>query len=51
LPGTKEIAAHLYLRAKTIEVHRTNIKRKLNLQTAPELIRHAVRWVEGQVAT
>src|SRR5205814_8173648 len=48
--GTKEIAAQLHLSAKTVEVHRLNIKQKLNLQTAAELIRHAVRWVEGQAA-
>jgi DNA-binding NarL/FixJ family response regulator len=45
--GTKEIAAQLCLSAKTVEVHRLNIKQKLNLQTAAELIRYAVRWVEG----
>jgi len=45
--GTKEIAAQLLLSAKTIEVHRLNIKQKLSLQTAAELIRYAVRWVEG----
>ncbi|PYK02255.1 MAG: DNA-binding response regulator [Verrucomicrobia bacterium] len=48
--GTKEIAVQLHLSAKTVEVHRLNIKQKLNLQTAAELIRHAVRWVEGQAA-
>ena len=31
-------------------LNRLNIKKKLNLQTAAEPIRHAVRWVEGQVA-
>ena len=46
--GTKEIAAQLHLSAKTVEVHRLNIKQKLNLQTAAELIRHAVRWVETE---
>jgi DNA-binding NarL/FixJ family response regulator len=46
--GTREIAEHLHLSVKTVEVHRANIKRKLGMKTAPELIRHAVRWVESQ---
>jgi len=44
--GTREIARRLSLSVKTIEVHRANIKRKLNLKSATELVRHAVRWVE-----
>lgn len=44
--GTREIARRLSLSIKTIEVHRANIKRKLNLKGATELVRHAVRWVE-----
>jgi DNA-binding NarL/FixJ family response regulator len=46
--STKEIATGLHLSAKTVEVHRINIKQKLNLKSAPELIRYAVRWVETE---
>lgn len=44
--GTREIAKRLSLSIKTIEVHRANIKQKLGLKGATELVRHAVRWVE-----
>jgi DNA-binding NarL/FixJ family response regulator len=46
--GTREIAEQIHLSPKTVEAHRANIKRKLNLKTGPELIRYAVRWVETQ---
>lgn len=45
--GTRDIAEKLHLSVKTVDVHRTNIKTKLKLQSAPELIRFAVRWVES----
>jgi DNA-binding NarL/FixJ family response regulator len=45
--GTREIAKQLHLSVKTVEVHRANIKGKLKLKTAPELVRSAVRWVEA----
>ncbi len=45
---TREVAGQLHLSAKTVEAHRANIKRKLSLKTASELVRHAVRWVETQ---
>jgi hypothetical protein len=40
----------LLLSVKTVEVHRANIKTKLKLKSAPELIRFAVRWSESQGA-
>ena len=46
--GTSDIATRLHLSVKTVEVHRANIKQKLNLATATELIRYAVRWVDSQ---
>jgi len=46
--STREIAAQLHLSTKTIDVHRSHIKEKLELQDATALIRHAVRWVETQ---
>jgi len=48
--GTRQIAEELHLSVKTVEVHRVNIKTKLKLQSATELIHFAVRWVEGQAA-
>jgi len=46
--GTREIAQKLHLSVKTVEVHRSNIKRKLGLDTANALVRYAVRWVESE---
>jgi DNA-binding NarL/FixJ family response regulator len=46
--STREIAGHLHLSIKTIEVHRVNIKAKLELQTANDLVRYAVRWAETE---
>lgn len=46
--GSREIAEELHLSIKTVEAHRGNIKEKLNLRTAPELVRFAVQWVESQ---
>jgi DNA-binding NarL/FixJ family response regulator len=48
--GTKEIAQHLNLSVKTVEVHRAKIKEKLSLLTATDLVRYAVRWSEAQGA-
>lgn len=40
---TKEIAANLNLSPHTVETHRSNVMRKLNLNSLPELILYAVR--------
>jgi DNA-binding NarL/FixJ family response regulator len=49
--GTRAIAGRLRLSVKTVEVHRANIKEKLNLGTATELVRYAVRWLDAQERT
>lgn len=43
--ATGEIAERLQVSPHTIDTHRENIKRKLNLHTAAELARAAVQWV------
>jgi DNA-binding NarL/FixJ family response regulator len=44
----KEIAAHLFLSAKTVEVHREHIKEKLGLKSSAELLRYAVTHALGE---
>jgi len=46
--ATKQMADKLHLSTKTIEVHRANIKAKLEVASMAELIRYAVRWLESQ---
>lgn len=48
--GTRDIAEKLHISVKTVEVHRANIKEKLDLKSAVELVRFAVRWSEMQGA-
>jgi DNA-binding NarL/FixJ family response regulator len=46
--STRDIAEHLRISPKTVDVHRGHIKGKLELKDATSLVRHAVRWVETQ---
>jgi DNA-binding NarL/FixJ family response regulator len=46
--SSDEIAGRLHLSAKTVDVHRANIKQKLGLKTTPEFQRFAIRWVAAQ---
>ena len=46
--STRDIAEQLHLSTKTVDVHRSHLKEKLELKDVTALIRHAVRWVETQ---
>ncbi|HEY1304858.1 MAG TPA: response regulator transcription factor [Vicinamibacterales bacterium] len=44
--STAEIADDLGVSVKTIETYRSNIKAKLNLKSALDLVRYATSWIE-----
>jgi DNA-binding NarL/FixJ family response regulator len=46
--STRDVAEQLHLSTKTVDVHRSHIKEKLDLKDVTALMRHAVRWVETQ---
>jgi DNA-binding NarL/FixJ family response regulator len=48
--GTADIASELRLSFKTVETHRENIKHKLGLRNAVDLVCHAVHWIHGSNA-
>ena len=48
--STREIAGQLSISPKTVDVHRSHLKEKLELKDITALIRYAVRWVETQGA-
>jgi DNA-binding NarL/FixJ family response regulator len=45
---TREIAVKLHLSVKTIDAHRENIKRKLQIDSATELLKQAIEWLRQQ---
>jgi DNA-binding NarL/FixJ family response regulator len=45
--STASIARQLGLSIKTVETYRSNIRTKLNLKDAAELVRFATTWTEG----
>ena len=45
--GTRQIAEEMNLSFKTIETYRENIKHKLGLRDAAELIHRATTWVQS----
>ena len=46
--ATVDIATELKLSFKTVEAHRENIKHKLGLRNAIDLLCHATHWVHGR---
>jgi len=46
--SSRQIATSLHLGPKTVESHRENIKHKLGLRAAEDLIREATRWRQRQ---
>lgn len=46
--STRKIAEKYSLSERTIEVHRANIKKKLQLEDAAQVLREAVKWVEAR---
>lgn len=44
----QEIAQVLHLSIKTVDTHRSHIKRKLGLKNNTELVHHATRWAADQ---
>ena len=45
--GTRDIAQEMHVSVKTVETYRAHIKQKLQLTTAPELMRVAIEWLHA----
>lgn len=48
---TREISKRLHISTKTVDSHREHIKSKLKLESAAELLKHAIQWVQCQKKT
>ena len=46
--GTRQIAANLQVSVKTVDAHRANIKRKLELKNGTQLMQVAIKWTLAQ---
>jgi DNA-binding NarL/FixJ family response regulator len=46
--NTRQTAEALHLSVKTVESHRANIKEKLQIGSATELLQQAIHWVQSQ---
>jgi DNA-binding NarL/FixJ family response regulator len=44
--GNNVISDHLHISSKTVDVHRADIREKLQIATTAELISFAARWIE-----
>ncbi len=49
--GTRQIAEKLHLSVKTVESYRSHIKEKLRLNTATDLLKYAIQWVQSASLT
>jgi DNA-binding NarL/FixJ family response regulator len=45
--ATVQMAAELHISVKTVEVHRANIREKLQIKSGSELIAYAARWAQS----
>lgn len=48
--GTRQIAQDLEVSIPTVQSFRNRIKEKLHIRTAPELVLHAIHWVQSESA-
>lgn len=46
--GTRQIAETLHVSVKTVNTYRQHIKQKLKLESGPELLQHAIQWVQNE---